>query len=92
MNTEEMSKLWTALSTHYWPTAAYHISVVLIESNRSTKTALPVRSRNVYVLPFDQPFIEERHLRRAQRCRSPHHPEQHFGADGAKYERRSDTR
>ena len=59
MNTEEMSKLWTALSTHYRPTAAYHISVVLIESTKSTKTALPVRSRNVYVLPFDQPFIED---------------------------------
>lgn len=59
MNTEELSKLWAALQAHYRPTATYHISVVLIESAQSTKAALPVRSRNVYVLPFDQPFIED---------------------------------
>jgi hypothetical protein len=59
MNTEELSKLWTALQAHYRPTAAYHLSVVLIESRKSTKTALPVLSRNVYVFPFEQPFIEE---------------------------------
>ncbi len=59
MNSEELSKLWSALQAHYRPTAAYQISVVLIESKKSTKTALPVRSRNVYALPFEQPFIEE---------------------------------
>ena len=59
LNTEEMSKLWTATLAHYRPTAAYHVSVVLIESKRSTRSALPVRSRNVYVLPFDQPVIEQ---------------------------------
>ncbi|HKP03807.1 MAG TPA: DUF4255 domain-containing protein [Chthoniobacterales bacterium] len=59
LNAEEMSKLWSALGAHYRPTAAYHVSVVLIESSKSTKTALPVRSRNVYVLPFEQPFIEK---------------------------------
>jgi hypothetical protein len=58
MNTEELSKLWTALQAHYRPTAAYHVSVVLIESKKSTKSALPVRTRKVYVLPFEQPFIE----------------------------------
>jgi len=59
LSTEEMSKLWSAIAAHYRPTAAYHVSVVLIESSKSTKTALPVRSRNVYVLPFEQPFIEK---------------------------------
>jgi hypothetical protein len=59
LNTEEMSKLWSAIAAHYRPTAAYHVSVVLIESSKSTKTALPVRSRNIYVLPFEQPFIEK---------------------------------
>jgi hypothetical protein len=58
MSTEEMSKLWTAFQTHYRPTAAYQISVVLIESRQSTKSALPVLERNIYVAPFQQPFIE----------------------------------
>jgi len=54
LSTEEMSKLWTAFQTHYRPTAAYHVSVVLIESSRSTKSSLPVRQRNLLVLPFSQ--------------------------------------
>ena len=33
-NTEEMSKLWTATQAHYRPTAAYQVSVVLIEADR----------------------------------------------------------
>src|SRR5439155_24551314 len=31
LNTEEMSKLWTATQSHFRPTAAYMASVVLIE-------------------------------------------------------------
>jgi hypothetical protein len=57
MNVEEISKLWTAFGAKYRPTAAYHISVVLIESQRSTKAALPVQSRGIYVIPFKQPVI-----------------------------------
>lgn len=45
MSTEEMSKLWTALQAHYRPTAAYHVSVVLIEAQRATRSALPVLTR-----------------------------------------------
>jgi len=45
LNTEEMSKLWTATQTHYRPTAAYHVSVVLIESQYPTRAALPVLTR-----------------------------------------------
>lgn len=45
MSTEEMSKLWAALQAHYRPTAAYHVSVVLIEAQRSTRAALPVLTR-----------------------------------------------
>jgi hypothetical protein len=33
--------------------------VVLIESHRSTKSALPVRGRRIYVIPFRQPIIEQ---------------------------------
>ena len=32
LNTEEMSKLWTAMQSHFRPTAAYTASVVLIEA------------------------------------------------------------
>lgn len=58
MGTEEMSKLWSAFQTHYRPTAAYQVSVVLIESRRSTRSSLPVRTRNLQVLPFNQLRIE----------------------------------
>jgi len=57
-NTEEISKLWSAINAHYRPTAAYQVTVVLIESSRPTKNALPVAARNVYVVPFDQVVID----------------------------------
>jgi len=59
LNTEEVSKLWSAFQTHYRPTAAYQVTVVLIEAKSSTKSALPVNGRSVYVIPFDQPVIEK---------------------------------
>ena len=58
MNAEEVSKLWTAFQAKYRPSAAYHASVVLIESARSAKSALPVAGRNLYVVPFEQPTID----------------------------------
>jgi hypothetical protein len=45
LNTEEMSKLWTALQSHYRPTAAYVATVVLIESTLPASASLPVLSR-----------------------------------------------
>ncbi len=45
LNTEEMSKLWTATQSHYRPSAAYQVSVVLIEIQESTRPTLPVLSR-----------------------------------------------
>jgi hypothetical protein len=45
MNTEELSKLWTALQAHYRPSAAYQATVVLIESRRAARSALPVLTR-----------------------------------------------
>jgi hypothetical protein len=44
-DTEEMSRLWTALQAHYRPTAAYVVSVVLIEATRPGRSPLPVLSR-----------------------------------------------
>jgi Pvc16 N-terminal domain len=45
MDTEEMSRLWSAIQAHYRPTASYLVSVVLIEARKPSRTALPVLSR-----------------------------------------------
>jgi hypothetical protein len=45
LNTEEISKLWTAMQSHFRPTAAYTASVVLIEAARPSRAPLPVLSR-----------------------------------------------
>ena len=45
LSSEEMSKLWTAVQSHYRPTAAYMATVVLIEATRPTRAPLPVLSR-----------------------------------------------
>jgi len=60
LNTEEMSRLWTAIQSHYRPTAAYQASVVLIESRRPARSALPVANdrRHIYVVPVRFPSIE----------------------------------
>lgn len=59
LSTEEVSKLWSAFQARYRPSAAYQASVVLIESSQSTRSALPVRARKIYVVPFRQPSIEK---------------------------------
>ena len=58
LNTEEMSRLWTAFGSKYRPNAAYKVTVVLIQSQKTTKPTLPVRQRNIYAMPFHQPVIE----------------------------------
>lgn len=45
MSLDEMSKLWSAIQTHYRPSAAYQVSVVLIEATHPAHAALPVLSR-----------------------------------------------
>jgi hypothetical protein len=42
---EEISKLWTAFQTNYRLSAAYEATVVLIDSMRPTRSALPVLTR-----------------------------------------------
>ncbi len=60
ISTEEISRLWAAFQAKYRPTAAYQATVVLIESRSGrARSGLPVRERNVYAVPFAQPFIEE---------------------------------
>ena len=45
MDTEEMSRLWSAIQSHYRPTASYLVTVVLIEAHKPTHKALPVLTR-----------------------------------------------
>lgn len=52
LSTEEMSKLWTAMQSHFRPTAAYTASVVLIEATQPVRSPLPVLSRGVIVDPI----------------------------------------
>jgi hypothetical protein len=59
LTVDELSKLWTAFQAKYRPTAAYKITVVLIESTKSYKSALPVKGRNIYVLPFKHATIDK---------------------------------
>ena len=61
---EEMSKLWTTFQTHYRTSAAYQVSVVLVESMRTAIVPLPVlrqgeQDRGPEVVAGSLPFIEE---------------------------------
>src|SRR5215208_4057638 len=57
---EELSKLWSVFfQVPYTLSVAYQASVVLIELEVTPHEALPVRERNVYVVPFRQPTIEQ---------------------------------
>ena len=59
LSLEDLSKLWSVyFQTPYSLSVAYQGTVVLIESEESTHGALPVRARNIYVVPFRQPLIE----------------------------------
>ena len=58
LTTEEIGKLWTAFQTKYRPTAAYKVSVVLIESTTPTVSPLPVKKRKLYIAPLKHPVIE----------------------------------
>lgn len=58
LSTEELSRLWSAFQAKYRPTAAYQVSVVLIEARTPTRNSLPVRQRLIYVNPFIRPSID----------------------------------
>jgi hypothetical protein len=45
LSIEEISKLWTGFATQYRLSAAYEVSVALIESTRAAHTPLPVLTR-----------------------------------------------
>lgn len=58
LGVEDLSKLWTAFQTNFRLTTAYLASVVLIESKRPTRAALPVREPRLRVVQFNQPVID----------------------------------
>jgi hypothetical protein len=61
MDSEEMSRLWSALTAHYRPTAAFQVSVVLIEPQSPALSPLPVltRGRRIPALVPGEPDREE---------------------------------
>jgi len=58
LSLEEMSKLWMTFQTPYRLSVAYQVSVVLIETSRRKRTALPVRAPNLYLSTFRRPILE----------------------------------
>lgn len=59
LSLDGLSQVWSTLQTPYRPACAYKASVVLIESRQAARSALPVRSYNVYPLPFRQPVVSD---------------------------------
>ena len=67
LSLEEMSKMWTMFQTQYRISAAYEVSVVLIESTLPTRAALPVLTRGkddagVQTLLGESPLLSEVHV------------------------------
>lgn len=56
LSTEEVSKFWTSTLTHYRPSAAYEVSVVLIQSEEPRPRPLPVLVRSVTARPEVAPW------------------------------------
>ena len=62
LSIEDMYKLWSAFQTSYRVSAAYEVSVVLVESTRPTKAPLPVLRigppQNTPDGPIDGPVVQ----------------------------------
>jgi Pvc16 N-terminal domain len=59
LSIEDLSKLWsTFFQVPYVLSVAYEASPILIETDDTPLQALPVKARNLYVLPFRQPQID----------------------------------
>jgi hypothetical protein len=60
LSLEELSKLWSVFfQTPYALSVAYEASVVLIEGTETPTAALPVRRRELRLVPFNHPFVEQ---------------------------------
>jgi len=58
LNADEMQKLWTSIHSRCRPSFCYRVSAVLIESQNSAKSALPVSSFATAVVQFVRPSID----------------------------------
>lgn len=59
LNLEELSKLWSVFfQVPYRLSMAWQGSVVLVEPEVETRPSLPVRERRLFVLPFQEPFLD----------------------------------
>ncbi len=59
LSLEEFSKLWSVFfQIEYTLSVAYQASVVLIDSDDAPMATLPVRARNLSVVPFREPHID----------------------------------
>jgi len=57
VNLDDLSKIWTALNTPLRMSSLYLATVVLIESETSTRSALPVLNRGLFVRQLQRPRI-----------------------------------
>lgn len=58
MDPEASSRLWSAMQARYRMTAAYIVTVALLESAAVPGTALPVRAVGSVVLPLERPAVQ----------------------------------
>jgi uncharacterized protein DUF4255 len=56
--TDEVSRIWSAIQVPGRPSAAYLVSVLLIEGQKSSRMPLPVSARNLYVVPLRAPRLD----------------------------------
>jgi hypothetical protein len=60
LSLEEFSKLWSVFfQVEYSLSAAYQASLVLMQSDDTPAPAPPVLERNLYVVPFESPFVKQ---------------------------------
>jgi hypothetical protein len=60
LSLEELAKLWSVFfQTTHVLSVAFQGTVVLIEGKSSPRATLPVRERNLYVVTFRQPVIQQ---------------------------------
>jgi hypothetical protein len=59
LSLEELSKIWSVFfQNSYTLSTAYQASVVFIDGKEKPGSSLPVRERNILVMPFNNPVID----------------------------------
>ncbi len=82
LSVEEISKIWGALQSQYRTTAAYHVSVVLIEAAQPARNPLPVltRGRPIPGTDRDEGVFVQANLLSSRADVTGTHPPNHPGA------------